>query len=198
MSLDSEPSDSSGIGLFFSAFMICLTWVQARYTGISPKDADEFNSASRSVKPGLIASAVVSSWTWAATLVCEWSPKARVHNPDVAHCFVSHQLQSSAMAYKVGISGPWWYAAGATVQVLLFAQVRERWPSCTCEVILKCDIINSSPPNSSSTRHMHIHSSKSLMLDGEGWPTWYSCFTREYICFNMETYHPLKPLIIII
>lgn len=27
------------------------------------------------------------------------------------------------MAYKFGISGPWWYGAGATVQVLLFAMV---------------------------------------------------------------------------
>ncbi|KAI0685361.1 urea transporter [Cytidiella melzeri] len=89
-----------GIGLFFSAFMIILTSIQARYTGFSPKSADEFNSASRSVKPGLIASGIVSAWTWAATL-----------------------LQSSAVAYKYGISGPWWYGAGATIQVLLFAQL---------------------------------------------------------------------------
>jgi len=32
-------------------------------------------------------------------------------------------LQSSAVAYKYGISGPWWYGAGATIQVLLFAQL---------------------------------------------------------------------------
>ncbi|EKM53290.1 uncharacterized protein PHACADRAFT_197719 [Phanerochaete carnosa HHB-10118-sp] len=89
-----------GIGLFFSAFMLVLTAVQARYTGFSPKSSEEFNSASRSVKPGLIASGIVSAWTWAATL-----------------------LQSSAVAYKYGISGPWWYGAGATVQVLLFAQL---------------------------------------------------------------------------
>ncbi|KAI0765008.1 urea transporter [Fomes fomentarius] len=89
-----------GIGLFFSAFMVCLTAIQARYTGFSPKNSEEFNSASRSVKPGLIASGIVSAWTWAATL-----------------------LQSSAVAYKNGISGPWWYGAGATVQVLLFAQL---------------------------------------------------------------------------
>ncbi|CAL1711071.1 unnamed protein product [Somion occarium] len=89
-----------GIGLFFSAFMVVLTAVQARYTGFSPKSSEEFNSASRSVKPGLIASGIVSAWTWAATL-----------------------LQSSAVAYKYGISGPWWYGAGATVQVLLFAQL---------------------------------------------------------------------------
>ncbi|KAH8103317.1 urea transporter [Cristinia sonorae] len=89
-----------GIGLFFSALMIGLTAVQARYTGFSPKTSEEFNSASRSVKPGLIAAGIVSAWTWAATL-----------------------LQSSAVAYKYGISGPWWYGAGATVQVLLFAQL---------------------------------------------------------------------------
>jgi len=89
-----------GIGLFFSAFMVGLTALQSRYTGFSPKSADEFNSASRSVKPGLIAAGIVSAWTWAATL-----------------------LQSSAVAYKYGISGPWWYGAGATIQVLLFAQL---------------------------------------------------------------------------
>ncbi|KAI0295683.1 urea transporter [Russula brevipes] len=89
-----------GIGLFFSAFMLCLTAIQARYTSYSPKDTEEFSSASRSVKPGLIASGIVSAWTWAATL-----------------------LQSSAVAYKYGISGPWWYGAGATVQVLLFAML---------------------------------------------------------------------------
>jgi hypothetical protein len=89
-----------GIGLFFSALMLALTWAQTRYSGVT-ESADEFSSASRSVRPGLIASAVVSAWTWAATL-----------------------LQSSAVAYKYGVSGPWWYGAGATVQVLLFAQVR--------------------------------------------------------------------------
>jgi Na+/proline symporter len=40
----------------------------------------------------------VSKWTWAATL-----------------------LQSANVAYKYGVSGPFWYAAGATIQVLLFA-----------------------------------------------------------------------------
>ncbi|KAJ7597393.1 urea transporter [Mycena floridula] len=89
-----------GIGLFFSAFMLVLTGIQARYTSFSPKNSEEFSSASRSVKPGLIASGIVSAWTWAATL-----------------------LQSSAVAYKFGISGPWWYAAGATIQVLLFAML---------------------------------------------------------------------------
>ncbi|KAK7052509.1 urea transporter, partial [Favolaschia claudopus] len=66
----------------------------------SPRSSEEFSSASRSVKPGLIAAGIVSAWTWAATL-----------------------LQSSAVAYKFGISGPWWYGSGATIQVLLFAMI---------------------------------------------------------------------------
>ncbi|KAG6915590.1 hypothetical protein DXG01_010826 [Tephrocybe rancida] len=89
-----------GIGLFFSVFMLLLTALQSRYTSYKPSNSEEFSSASRSVKPGLIASGIVSAWTWAATL-----------------------LQSSAVAYKYGISGPWWYGAGATIQVLLFAQL---------------------------------------------------------------------------
>ncbi|KAG8920620.1 hypothetical protein FRC01_000667 [Tulasnella sp. 417] len=89
-----------GMGLFFSGLMLVLTFIQKRYTAFSPSNAEEFTSASRSVKPGLIAAGIVSAWTWAATL-----------------------LQSSAVAYRYGISGPYWYAAGATVQVLLFAQL---------------------------------------------------------------------------
>lgn len=109
-----------GIGLFFSAFMIILTAIQSRYTGFSPKSSEEFNSASRSVKPGLIASGIVSAWTWAATLVCR---VIRVRHATYSNLIF--QLQSSAVAYKYGISGPWWYGAGATVQVLLFAQVSQ-------------------------------------------------------------------------
>ncbi|KAF2713524.1 urea active transporter [Pleomassaria siparia CBS 279.74] len=59
-----------------------------------------FSTAGRTVKSGLVASAVVSSWTWAATL-----------------------LQSSAVAYNYGVSGPFWYASGATVQIILFATI---------------------------------------------------------------------------
>lgn len=57
-----------------------------------------FTTAGRTMKSGLVASAVVSSWTWAATL-----------------------LQSSGVCYRYGVSGPFWYASGATVQILLFA-----------------------------------------------------------------------------
>ena len=58
---------------------------QNRYTRFSTKTSEEFNTASRSVKPGLIASGIVSAWTWAATL-----------------------LQSSTVAYDYGVAGPFW------------------------------------------------------------------------------------------
>lgn len=45
----------------------------------------------------------MSAWTWAATL-----------------------LQSSATAYRFGVSGPWWYASGAVIQVLLFAMLASK------------------------------------------------------------------------
>ncbi|GAA5902571.1 hypothetical protein JCM5296_002327 [Sporobolomyces johnsonii] len=87
-----------GIGFFFALLMVGLTRLQARYTAFKPTSLAEFASASHSVKPGMIGCAIVSSWTWAATL-----------------------LQSSAMGYKTGICGPYAYAAGATVQIFLFA-----------------------------------------------------------------------------
>lgn len=86
-----------GAGLGFSVVMVFITWALKRYQR-EVMSSEEFSTASRSVKAGLIAASVVSSWTWAATL-----------------------LQSTSQAYKNGVSGPLWYATGATTQVLLFA-----------------------------------------------------------------------------
>ncbi|KIW52488.1 hypothetical protein PV05_08121 [Exophiala xenobiotica] len=87
-----------GIGFFFTAVMIGISMLQNRYTNFSTRTSEEFNTASRSIKPGLIAAGIVSAWTWAATL-----------------------LQSSTVAYTYGVAGPFWYAAGATVQILMFS-----------------------------------------------------------------------------
>ena len=64
------------------------------------KTFEWFSTAGRNVKTGLIASSVVSAWTWAATL-----------------------LQSSTVTYQFGISGPFWYAAGASIQLIIFSIV---------------------------------------------------------------------------
>ncbi|KAJ5654585.1 Sodium/solute symporter [Penicillium lividum] len=88
-----------GLGFAFALLMIFITWALKRYQN-EVQTSEMFSTAGRSVKSGLVAAAVVSSWTWAATL-----------------------LQSSAVAYKYGVSGPFFYASGATVQILLFATV---------------------------------------------------------------------------
>ena len=88
-----------GLGFLFAFGMILTTWILKRYQN-EVQTSEMFSTAGRTVKSGLVASAVVSSWTWAATL-----------------------LQSSGVAYRYGVSGPFWYASGATVQILLFATI---------------------------------------------------------------------------
>lgn len=73
-----------GLGFLFALGMILTTWVLKRYNN-EKQTSEMFNTAGRTVKSGLVASAVVSSWTWAATL-----------------------LQSSGVAYRYGVSGPFW------------------------------------------------------------------------------------------
>ncbi|KZT62290.1 Na+/solute symporter [Calocera cornea HHB12733] len=89
-----------GIGFFFALLMLGFTHLQNKYTSYSTHQAEEFNTASRSVKPGLIAAGIVSSWTWSATL-----------------------LTSSTFAYTYGICGPMWYGAMGSFQILLFALI---------------------------------------------------------------------------
>ncbi|KAF2494059.1 urea active transporter [Lophium mytilinum] len=88
-----------GLGFAFAFGMIVTTFVLKRYNN-ELQTSEMFSTAGRTVKSGLVASAVVSSWTWAATL-----------------------LQSSGVAYRYGVSGPFWYASGATVQIILFATI---------------------------------------------------------------------------
>ncbi len=62
------------------------------------KTSEWFYTAGRTIKTGLIASSIVSAWTWAATL-----------------------LQSTTVTYEFGLGGSFWYAAGASIQVILFS-----------------------------------------------------------------------------
>ncbi|KAL4279601.1 hypothetical protein GQ457_03G003830 [Hibiscus cannabinus] len=104
-------------GAFFAFFTSFLVWLEKRYVG-SRHTSEWFNTAGRSVKTGLIASVIVSQWTWAATI-----------------------LQSSNVAWQYGISGPFWYASGATIQVLLFGvmaiEIKRKAPYAhtVCEIV---------------------------------------------------------------
>lgn len=84
-------------GLAFGLATVALVYTD-QYFFRRTMNSEYFNTAGRSVRTGLTASVIVSQWTWAATL-----------------------LQSSNVAFKYGVSGPLWYAVGATVQVILFS-----------------------------------------------------------------------------
>jgi len=85
-----------GFGAFFSVVTSAMVWLDQKFNG-TQITSEQFNTAGRSVKTGLTAAVIVSQWTWAATL-----------------------LQSSNVAFSYGVSGPFWYASGASIQVLLF------------------------------------------------------------------------------
>lgn len=98
-----------GFGAFFTAITMVLSRYEYKTLGIA-QSSEQFNTGGRNVGPGLTAAVIVSQWTWAATL-----------------------LMSSNMGWRVGVSGPFWYASGATIQILLFAilaiQVKRRAPN---------------------------------------------------------------------
>jgi len=95
-----------GFGALFTLFTVLLSRYEYKSLGTA-QSSEQFNTAGRNVGPGLTAAVIVSQWTWAATL-----------------------LMSSNMGWRVGVSGPFWYASGATIQILLFAilaiQVKRR------------------------------------------------------------------------
>lgn len=86
-----------GLGFLFAGGMVLTTYCLKRYNK-EIMTAEEFATAGRSVKPFLLSAAVVSSWTWAATL-----------------------LTSTTQVYNNGVSGAMFYACGATVQIILFS-----------------------------------------------------------------------------
>ena len=98
-----------GFGAIFTMLTHFVTQLEAKKSGKTKMSSEQFNTGGRDVGIGLTAAVIVSQWTWAATL-----------------------LQSSNVGWKYGISGPFWYASGATIQVLLFAilaiQVKRRCP----------------------------------------------------------------------
>lgn len=107
-----------GFGAIFSIFTTAIVFMD-KYYGGAEMTSERFNTAGRMVKTGLTASVIVSQWTWAATL-----------------------LQSSNVAWAYGVSGPFWYASGATIQILLFGvlaiSLKRVAPSAhtMCEIVM--------------------------------------------------------------
>ena len=107
-----------GFGAFFSVVTTVLVYLDKHANG-TVHTSEFFNTAGRSVNTGLTASVIVSQWTWPRTL-----------------------LQSCSVAWQYGVSGPFWYASGATIQVLFFGMLaievkrRARTAHTVCEMVL--------------------------------------------------------------
>jgi SSS family transporter len=107
-----------GFGAAFSIFTTVLVYLGKKFSGVD-MTSEQFNTAGRTVKTGLTASVIVSQWTWAATL-----------------------LQSSNVAWSYGVSGPFWYASGATIQVLLFGVLAISLKKIAPSAHTVCEIVN--------------------------------------------------------
>ena len=86
-----------GVGLVMALSVTLMVKAETKWL-LTKKTSEWFYTAGRTIKTGLIASSIVSSWTWAATL-----------------------LQSSTVTFEYGLGGSFWYAAGASIQVILFS-----------------------------------------------------------------------------
>merc|ERR1712172_237432 len=86
-----------GVGIF-AVFIAQSFQMVRKYVYRDADNLDTAFDAGGKVSIGLTATTIVSQWTWSATL-----------------------LQSSTVASKYGISGPYWYAGGATIQIIIFS-----------------------------------------------------------------------------
>lgn len=86
-----------GVGFAFAFLMVGVTKILSKYFNEN-QDSEMLITANRSIKIGLVASAVFSSWTIGSTLIL-----------------------SVTTTYTIGTSASYYYGAGACVQIILFA-----------------------------------------------------------------------------
>ncbi|KAE8166927.1 Sodium:solute symporter family-domain-containing protein [Aspergillus tamarii] len=88
------------IGLIIAFVMMLITKVLKKTTGEDNKKTEMFMTANRTVRTGLTASAVISSWLWTTAM-----------------------LGSSFVGYDYGVAGPFWFAAGCSPMIVFFALI---------------------------------------------------------------------------
>ncbi|CRG90864.1 putative urea active transporter 1 [Talaromyces islandicus] len=86
------------VGLIVAVVMMFITRLLNKTLGEDNKKTEMFMTANRTVRTGLTASAVVSSWLWSTAL-----------------------LGSSLVGYNYGVAGPFWFAAGCSPMIVFFA-----------------------------------------------------------------------------
>ncbi|GIC91361.1 sodium:solute symporter family protein [Aspergillus udagawae] len=86
------------LGLVIALVMMLITKILKRTAGEDNKKTEMFMTANRTVRTGLTASAVISSWLWSTAM-----------------------LGSAFVGYDYGVSGPFWFAAGCSPMIVFFA-----------------------------------------------------------------------------
>ncbi|PSK55453.1 hypothetical protein B9Z65_2842 [Elsinoe australis] len=86
------------IGFLIALVMVYITRLLKRTAGEDNKKTEMFITANRSVRTGLTASAVISSWLWSTAM-----------------------LGSTLVGYNFGVAGPFWFAAGCSPMIVFFA-----------------------------------------------------------------------------
>ncbi|PYI11035.1 hypothetical protein BO78DRAFT_448624 [Aspergillus sclerotiicarbonarius CBS 121057] len=76
------------------AVMMVITKILKKTTGEDNKKTEMFMTANRTVRTGLTASAVISSWLWTTAM-----------------------LGASLVGYSYGVAGPFWFAAGCSPMI---------------------------------------------------------------------------------
>lgn len=87
-----------GGGIFFALLINGVTFIQARYTRYDPSKVEEFSSASRSIKSGMLSVGVTSAWVWGSVF-----------------------LVTATLCYAEGLATAWWFACGGLAEISAFA-----------------------------------------------------------------------------
>ncbi|GLA80660.1 hypothetical protein AtubIFM56815_001486 [Aspergillus tubingensis] len=88
------------LGLIIAGVMMVITRILKKTTGEDNKKTEMFMTANRTVRTGLTASAVISSWLWTTAM-----------------------LGASFVGYDYGVAGPFWFAAGCSPMIVFFALI---------------------------------------------------------------------------
>ncbi|KAF4547828.1 Sodium:solute symporter-like protein 2 [Elsinoe fawcettii] len=86
------------IGFVIALIMIWITRLLKKTVGEDNKKSEMFMTANRTIRTGLTASAVISSWLWSTAM-----------------------LGSTLVGYNFGIAGPFWFAAGCSPMIVFFS-----------------------------------------------------------------------------
>ncbi|THH08605.1 hypothetical protein EW146_g8939 [Bondarzewia mesenterica] len=87
----------TGVGFFFAGVMLLMTFLQSKFSGISPSASEEFS--------------------------CE-RMDMECNTFTIQYSSIHTGLSSDGWTMRfLGVSGPWWYGVGGTIQVAIFAMV---------------------------------------------------------------------------